>query len=298
MNFAQVASAWLDETSRTCRPDTVRNYRITIKLLLAFLPGLEGRAITRRDISAFRDARLADVRATTVNRDVAIIKACLNWADLNDLGHPAVKLRRLDCGKQPQTDWSLTDEERARVLLEALRDPAVYVILRICDATGFRIKEALNLRWSDVSFEAGSLKVCAKENWSAKTPNAYRVVEAPQLVTWLATYRMDTLRFRAPTDYVCQQRPHLGAPWNPRSNRVYARIRKVFDRAGLGGRCKTTHRFRHTLATRALQAGASLPDTARALGHVNGTITLQVYAHPSEAGSRAITRGLERPVSE
>src|SRR4029077_11141648 len=133
-------------------------------------------------------------------------------------------------------------------------DVPIQVILRICHSTGLRIGEVLALEWSDVDFERCTVRVVHKPGrFEAKTPKGYRQVRAPSLVRWLDEYRR-TLRFRRPTDPVCQRDPVRGAAWGRNSSRVHKRLKRVYERAGVLGK-RPTHSLRHTLATDLAEAG-------------------------------------------
>lgn len=282
--FKTLTEAWLADIAATRRQKTTENYAITARKLLAWRPELTERPLVRRDILAFRDWRATQVCARTANRDVRAIKACLNWGSLNEMGHPVVETRKLLLPEPPLKDWAMSSEEVQRVFKAAQFDMPITVVLRICSGTGFRIGEVINLRWADVDFERGMMRVSAKEDWSAKSARSYRSVHAPETVAWLSSYRQ-TLRKRGPEDYVCQRVPSRGIPWvGNKSTRIYGRVRKVFDAAGMTERYKTSHRFRHTLATDLVSSGAPIHDAQAILGHSSPAITLAIYTHATESG--------------
>lgn len=277
MQLKSILEAWLRDVERTKRPATLASYRITTRQLLEWRPELGERTLTRGDLIEFRNHRADACSVPSANRAVRALKACLNWVWLNELEHPRIPLGRLLLPVEEERELALTREERRRILDAASLDLPVQTILRICDATGFRLAEALNLWWRDVDPETGSLTVSRKPNWTAKSKKAYRTVRAPRLVVWLNGYRK-TLLHRGPEDYVCQQDRVRGRPWNyPRSTRIFARMRPIYEAAGVDGK-KLTHSLRHAVAGDLVSSGASIHAAQKHLGHANAVTTLQIYA--------------------
>lgn len=274
--FQPIVDAWLRDVARTKRPSTLHNYGVTVRQLFAWRPVLRERAITRLDLVEFRDHR-AEISIASANRALRALKACLSWAALNELDHPPVQLRRLLLPAGPRREQALTRAERRRVLEAASVDLPAQAILRICEGTGFRLGEVLNLWWGDIDFERGTVSVTVKPAWAPKTPESVRTVKAPRLVVWLEAYRR-TLLHRGLRDPVCQQDRTRGTPWNyPRSTRVCARMRAVYRRAGVEGK-KGTHSMRHALAGDLVRAGVPIHAAQRMLGHSSPVTTLGVYA--------------------
>lgn len=46
------------------------------------------------------------------------------------------------------------------------------------------------------------------------------------------------------------------------------------------------HDFRHAIVTHLLDQGIPVHDAAARAGHANGNVTLAIYAHPTDEGSR------------
>jgi len=212
----------------------------------------------------------------------------VNWAWTCELPHPPVPLKRLLLPSPPRKDETLTQDEVGRLLEAAQFDVPAMVVLRICHGTGLRLGEVLNLTWSDVSAENGSISVTAKPWWQPKTNAAIRSVYAPTLVQWLVQYR-ETLRHDGPDDRVCQMDSHKGKPW---SKRVHERLRRVYDRAGIEGK-KPTHSLRHTVASDLVQSGAPIHVAQKHLGHASASVTLGIYAHAQRAGLEQAGKALE-----
>jgi integrase/recombinase XerD len=145
----------------------------------------------------------------------------------------------------------------------ALRDRALFLLLL---RLGLRSEEIAHLRWQDIDWEEGSLRIRSQKCRSERTlPLPEDVGKA------LATY-LRTLSSR-PTWVFDSTRTTF--PVETRRLHIKAITRYLFRRAGIVGR--SAHSLRHTVATTMVNHGASFKDVADLLGHRWLSTTL-VYA--------------------
>jgi integrase/recombinase XerD len=143
------------------------------------------------------------------------------------------------------------------------RDYAVIVCLH---RLGLRCAEATGLALDDIDWETGTLMVHGKGDRNDRLPLPVDVGRA--LVDYLRHGRPDTST-RAVFVRAC-------APFTVMApSSLSCVVARVARRAGLG--TVHAHRLRHTAASRALNAGASLDEVAQLLRHA-GTATTMVYA--------------------
>lgn len=201
-----------------------------------------------------------------VNRELLTLRACLTWAADPDRD-PARRIERNPLLKVPMLrepeprNPTLTADDEAR-LLAACRPPWLRELVVLLLATGLRPGEALALRWSDLNADQRLLTIR-----HSKT-NRSRLVPVPEAVLVM-------LLSRRPA------RDRDGLVFTSRSGHAIASNKAAHHFAPIArklGLAFTLHGCRHVFASRALSAGASLPQISAILGH-RTLATSARYAH-------------------
>ena len=191
----------------------------------------------------------------------------------------------------PSTEISIVRGDRLADLLQKLRGRSVYPIASLALATGMRRGELLALRWRDVDFDRGLLRVeqslevtrAAGLRFKApKTNHGRRAITVPSSI-------VSDLRARWKAEQ--EKRLALGLGKAPGDALVFsnweggalhpAGVTKEFARAmtAIGWRAITLHSLRHTHASQLIAAGVDVLTISRRMGHGSPTITLSVYGH-------------------
>jgi integrase len=162
---------------------------------------------------------------------------------------------------------------------------------------GLRPGELLGLRWEDVDFDAGVIRVrmCLKALpdpvtgkrrlviADLKTEQSRRTIEMPRLAAVaLRELRTDQARWKLKLGAAYDVRgmglvftDRAGAPRWPQDVRRYFGV--LCERAGIGQ--WTLRELRHTFVSVLSDSGVDIEKIADAVGHVNSTITKVVYRH-------------------
>jgi integrase len=122
----------------------------------AKLPG-----INAEQIDEFKDSRLtAKVRAATVNRDLAVLRRMLKIAERRRLitSSPFREVEMLEERKERRQPHILTFEEEKK-LLAVVSDQIRVLAILILEAGLRSGREALSLRWNDVDFAEGAIRI-------------------------------------------------------------------------------------------------------------------------------------------
>lgn len=173
--------------------------------------------------------------------------------------------------------------------LASTTEPDLAAFVVVAAATGARRSEVLALRWPDVDFERGELKISrgivmgpdGLVEKDTKTHQARTVALDPTTVTVLQALRERRLdratlcgRELAPDALLFSHAIDGSEPMLPDS--VSRSFQRLCKKSGLSG--VRLHDLRHYVATRMLTSGVDVRTVAGRLGHRNAATTLNVYA--------------------
>ena len=181
----------------------------------------------------------------------------------------------------PREMQVLTGEEIQRLLIQA-REDGCFELLLLELSTGLRRGEILALRWDDLDFHTGALRVERQIQRiqgklvvsQPKTRASSRSILLPApILKILKQYRQNVdSRWMFPSP------KKEDSPLDPAS--VRKKLAAVLERAG----CPRLrfHDLRHTFATSALEHGMDVKTLSTVIGHVSSATTLNVYAHVTD----------------
>ena len=252
----------------------------------------------------------APLSAATVRRVHAVVHSALEQAVAWDLllFNPATKASpgRIDT---PEMRIPTVDEV-LRMLKEAeAEDPDLAVFLILAAVTGARRGELCALRWDDIDFEAGSLRISRVialgkngpiERHKPKTRASVRTIalDAGTLGVLVAHQARSAEKARScgealgPSAFIFTGQADGSEPWRPDS--TSRRFRNVRRACGINDEIHL-HSLRHFVVTMLLGAGVALPQVAGRVGHSGGgTTTLAVYSHFQQAQDQEVADLLGR----
>jgi integrase len=176
----------------------------------------------------------------------------------------------------PRDELDYLKPSEINALLNASPEPERY-LFAVLAYSGLRLGEALALRWRDIDFGLGTIRVQRAYSvhggiQDPKTASSRRAVPLlPVLVDLLEPKRSkpDELLFSKAKDGKKKR------PIDPDN------ARKVFNDAvkAAGLKHVTMHSLRHSYATVMIASGASIKALQRALGHASVHMTLNTYSH-------------------
>lgn len=162
-----------------------------------------------------------------------------------------------------------------QMLIEGAYGSHIYPLIVTALHTGMRKSELLNLKWSDVDLEQGTLIVQSKKDWHTKSYKSRTL----QLTPVLHDVLLAELRQRRMEENLCE----YVFTW--KGERIKQDIRKSFRtalrNAELENSGVTLHTLRHTFASQLVMAGVNLREVQQLMGHQDYSTTLR-YAHLSE----------------
>ena len=153
---------------------------------------------------------------------------------------------------------------------ERLASAHVAAAIRLLVLTGCRRNEILGLRWDDVDFEAGEMRLA-----DSKTGGRVVPLLLPAAKVLLGLSRVEGKPWVFPGKKKGTRQRNIHEPW-----------KRISKRAGLDG--VWLHDLRHSYASRALALGESLSMIGELLGHRKVKTTAR-YAHLARDSVRAST---------
>lgn len=276
---------WAEEFLKSVSHDKTRSrYQSSINNLLNYF-GINIRLsdITPESVFRFQQARLEQgVGKATINRDTATLSSCLSRAKrMRLISHNSCSdVGKLNERRDRRQARPLSYEEEDRV--KQFSPPLLHMLITLLAETGLRVKkEALPLRWSDVSLDS--------------EPACIRILDSKSAAglrsVWLTTHCRNALvRWRAL--FVPETSPFVfPSPRNPQVHFVDYKTawRTAAKKAGLADR--RIYDLRATFATRANMCHATGLTVAHLLGHASTQI-LPTYVRPLDENTRALIEAM------
>jgi integrase len=296
MTTAELLNEWLAaKKSEELRPATISLYRMAVEAWICPEVG----ALEARQLSSARVIELSDklrangsrlgrgpLSARSVQITVQVLKASTRWAfETGLLGRdPLAGHKRPRARSKTMEYWTPAE---SRQFLETVKDDRMAAIWALFLARGPRRGEVAALKWSDIDFDKGTIRVSRArvlvdgqvEDSTPKTERGERVLEIDRLLVSLLRKHRTLQEWDARVAQgayqddgwlVCDA---LGAPWYP--DTISERWDALVKASGL--RRIRLHDTRHSAATAMLTAGTPVHVVAAILGH-DPAETLRTYA--------------------
>lgn len=261
-NNAQIVGAFLAAKSiEGCSARTIRYYSTTLEAFAEAMgkPFVE---VTTDDVRGYltacqRGGRVSNVTVDNIRR---IISSLFSWLENEDVVYksPVRRIKRIRTPKNVKPTISDESVERLRDGCKSLRDLAMVDLLA---STGMRVGELVRLNRSDIDFEG---RECVVRGKGAKERRVYFDARTKiHLGEYLAARTDDE-----PALFAALNGPHRRLEISG----VESRLREL-GRDALGQRIHP-HKFRRTLATRAIDKGMPIEQVQVLLGHSSIETTL------------------------
>jgi|GEM_PF-84731 len=350
-SFGKFAKEWIDKDQASRKPSTVRDYRgLLDNHILPVFGSRPVNTITRKHVKQFLAGKAQEIRTvkgregervlegynpSTVQHMKNIISLVLQVAIDDEVlqTNPAWRLGKFMRQPSSRLEADPLSRQELASLLEAFRRdwPAHYPLALTLARTGMRIGEALALKWGDIDFHGGFIRIrhgiSRGRLETPKSGKSRRVVMSRQLAETLSALRVRRREWMLKSRYVepgelygaghldggRQHRRILPAfkgeavrlwkdfpEWvfiseqgNPLDASSWrSRVfEKALERAGL--RRLRVHDLRHSYASFLIQAGESLAFVRDQLGHHSIKVTVDIYGHLAPEGNRAAVDRLD-----
>ena len=202
----------------------------------------------------------------------------------------------VDCSLPPRKTeeiQTLSNAEIQRLLFQA-KEEGYYEMFLLDLFTGLRRGELVGLRWEDLDFTTGELRVQrqihpANGECVPKTKASVRTIVLPaSIMTILREYRKTTeSRWLFPSPV------KEDSPRDPTACRKA--LSRILERAG----CQHVpfHAVRHTFAELCLECGMDIKTLSATLGHQSVSTSLNVYSHVNNRMREQAAKKIDRRVA-
>ena len=245
-----------------CSDRTVRYYRLTLKKALEQL-GKHLTHITTEDLRTYLSVYQEEHGCSQRNIDNIrrILSSFFAWLEEEDyiLKSPVRRIHKIRMAKVVKETYSDETLEQLRDNCKTLRDLAMIDLLA---STGMRVGELVRLNRADIDFTNRECVVFGKG--SKERPVYFDARTKLHLQKYLASRQDDN-----PALFVSLQRPYNRL----QISGVEIRLRELGHKLGIHK--VHPHKFRRTLATRAIDKGMPIEQVQQLLGHSKIDTTME-----------------------
>jgi len=288
---SQFLNRWLtDKVKPSTRESTVRGYESKIRM--HFVPALGNVTLTKltpQRLQSFLNEKLnSGLSPRTVHHLRAILRAAL--VDAVKWGLVARNVADLvDPPRVPHEEVRALAPAEAQALLVAVKGDRLEALYSVALALGLRQGEALGLRWEDIDFDAGTLRVRrslqrisgAFQFVEPKTARSHRTLALPNVAAIaLREHRTRQLKERLAAGPMWEDHCLVFARVNGSplyGSNVTREFQRMLERAGL--RRMRFHDMRHACASLLIAQGVHPRIVMETLGHSQIGITMNLYGH-------------------
>jgi integrase len=280
LSLEKYMDRWLDSIRDTVREGTYKPYEAITRLhikptlgktKLGKLNALQLQSLYREKLDSGLSSRRVRYIHVTIHKALkdAVKLQLVNRNVAEAVTPPRLLKREI----QPLT------QAQMRSLLEAAKDEKLYGLYVLAVTTGMRQGELLGLKWKDIDFDAGTLRV-NRSVYNGKvspptTNSSRRTIRLSKLaIRALKRHRVNTAKLRI-SEWVFSTGKGTPISNHNLHNRSWKPLLKC---AGLPDSTRF-HDLRHSCISLLLSWGVPVKVVSEMAGHADVSITLSVYGH-------------------
>lgn len=284
---------WLGRKKKHVKASTYDGYRITVNLIIKEFSKVALSDLKWKMIRDWLD-KMECTNKTLANRQ-SVLRAALDDAvndELIEANPLSGKAYTIPQAPKEEDDVDPLTQAEQELILKACGEPAERNLFQFAFWTGLRTSELIAVRWGDIDWNRGIIRISRAWTTTAKKPEdtktragrreikllggALEALEAQKLFTQLA-------------DGYIFLNPRTGEPWGGKTP-IWTAWGRAVKKAKVAYR--RPYQTRHTYASMMLSAGEDPMWVAQQMGHTSWVMTARVYARwipsvGSNAGGKA-----------
>lgn len=266
--FSKVAGDILDLLSTHIAPKTIRSYKQSVDQFIAHMDDRSISVFPQSYIELYKAKALKHLQPSSVNITLRSLKAICNygikWGFISNNPFKGVSLIRI-----PEKLPSYIIKEDFIRLLSVIDIEIFKQIFLVTAFTGMRLREVINLQWSDIKFETGLILLTNKEGFLTKNRKS-RVIPLNHQIHSLLLLRKGAQ----------EQSSYVFSLSGKRMSGSYLshRFKRYIRLAGLPEELHF-HCLRSSFASWLVMSNVDIYAVSKLLGHSDVSITTKHYAH-------------------
>lgn len=283
--FKQWCDLWLDTKGRLAK-NTLSQYRNALEVWQGLLGPDSAMESLSHAVVAAKVGKTPWKSAKLLNNYLIPLRGVFALAGRElDLGDPMEGIENSKHQAQPPDPLTPQEMEQVLAHMRQRYDVRAWAYFEMAFTTGMRPEELIELRWGDVDWSAGTIRVQrARTAGEVKPLKTYNVRDVDLLARAVAALEaMKPWTMVGSTDKTDQdlgrrifENPITGKAWHDERSQRDTFWRPTLRACGI--RWRRAYQTRHTYATNALAAGANPAYIARQMGHKNAKMLFSVYA--------------------
>ncbi len=287
LKCTELVTRYLEALKGTRAHHTWRRAHTALKNFFSWCPVNQAMKLTPEVCQRYAAHRKQEgVSIRTINIELGALKTCCNWGVENKLlpANPIARTKMLRGGSKGRLRFLSEDEIRR--LLQAAQETVYHDIFYTLIRTGMRKGELVHLRWRDVDFAQGSMRIGGHDdehgNDDTKTHTERHAPMDADLAEVIARQpRLPGCSIVFPTER-----------GTVRANNLYRELKRHAKKAGIED--INLHTLRHTFASHLVMNGVDLATVKELLGHSTIQMTMR-YAHLAKSDLRSAIEKFKVP---
>jgi integrase/recombinase XerD len=247
---------------------TLHNYELNLNIFSNCLRKSVN-LVTKEDMRMYLAARCKDMKATTKNTQISIMKSFFGWLYEEDYIEKN-PMKQIKSTKVPGRLRNTLSNEELENLRQACITDREKALIEFMLSTGCRLSEIIGVNVNDIDWNAMSLRVIGKGNKEREV--LFNVKAKILMKKYLKTRKGDSEAL-----FISEHKPYRRMA----GRGIETIVNKIAARAKMD-KSVYPHLMRHSYGTHSINAGMPITVLQELMGHTNSATTL-IYAKLSRA---------------